>query len=1488
MRSFAISLLSVALICGANQSAAQWETPSYMVSVPLSITVSGDQLIMNAIVQDAQGTLDYRVYQRERNSGDDWGNHTTVTTWPYILTLDEGDHKIYEFKVIRRNNGSAPVGFGYICAGRESPASEWSRSNDHYMGKIVVLVEENLHNLIEDDIEVLTADLRADGWNPVKKIVNANQDHNTSKTEILMENSVESVKAVLIIGSVKSPKVHNRQIDPDGHAPDGQPDYFYMADRLWAADGYYGDFDGTWPAWSGNMPPEGLPDFDLLMMPNIEAAVGRIDFSNMTGTGAFTYNEAELTAAYIQRLRAFKRRDFIPVPRGIVFDGLLSNTINYSSILPFGGYSSMFPLVGNSVHHLPPNSSFPNDGVLQPDVNANGYEQFAPYINLVGGLINQNGGSFLWTFSSGTGINDAGLNFGGTTAQYSNPNFQHGGVFNMLVSSYTMRWNKPYSVLRARIASGHGLTSVWSGNPHWFFHNMGMGEPISRGILQSMNNSNQSDYGYEPYYSWDPSYAEYGGVYPPSDYANVHMALMGDPTLRMHYVAPPTALVLEDVSGMAELAWQPSAETVAGYHIYHFNGNGEPVLLNQTPVPSTTYLTSIPFNEQDEYMVRATKLENTPSGSYWNLSIGAIKKSCVFTLDATEHQILQNETWSTDRNVRGEVIVENGVTLTIDGATIRFAPSNGNNVTNITVKPGGVLHLLNGAELTSIGTDCGPPSMWNGVKVLGNGTTTGAGLVIMESGARITNALTALRCANGDPTIIFGGDASSGGIIQATDGIFENNFLDVVTRPHADIDPVAWGPSYFTNCSFRRNAELNDPQLPPGSRVNLMGSAAVQFTNCVFENTSGIGSSEHWGMGIHAINTKISVVGGDTQAERGKFTGLSLAVLHSTFDPTRYVVIDKCDFQGNSRGALLAGSNSSQLIRSTFEVADVSVSELGVEGAYGAYLHGCSGFEFEENVFTAIGTAHPKVGAVFRNTGTEDNMFRNNTFNAFTDAAGRSAGTIIMGTNAVSDASTGLRIKCNDYSSSSINDFDVAFTGSNVLIAYQQGSTGENTEHPAGNTFANVDELTCNGNDEQHFYVQNVVNAFGYWHHQPQTAVELVPHCSSASNTNTNTEWPYSKPVSCPVEYSGLVGIGNDVTTAGNAQSQFTVLKEVYGNWRDGGNTEGLGDFVRNPANDSYAVRNQLMLVAPKVSSDIWRLVFDRTPAMNPWHLAQALIANSPLEPIVLRMMDQYDIDEFYRQLVRDNQDGSISMHSIYKSEIAHFYSVKAVALQDILRKSLNGSSQDRALAQQSLQDNPIRTISAARFAIHLANNDLVNARGLVTAELAGNGEDKDYWVVQDLWLQLLELNKSELEIDANGVAELQRISGSDGMGSAQAQAWLSLLGQATQELVILPGRAKSLREDQTTNRLSMKPLLSAYPNPSNGPVYLVYAMPVGVEDAEIRLHDVQGRLVKQQRLPSRNGVLEVQPKETSTGMHVASMYFDGILVGTAKVSIVR
>jgi hypothetical protein len=113
-----------------------------------------------------------------------------------------------------------------------------------------------------------------------------------------------------------------------------------------------------------------------------------------------------------------------------------------------------------------------------------------------------------------------------------------------------------------------------------------------------------------------------GLLYSANGFQNfVHIALMGDPTLRMHVVGPPSALRIASDSGGVKLTWSPSADTVLGYHVYRStNAAGPFTRLNGSLITGTNYTDAEVGT--NVYMVRAVKLEVSGSGSYYNASQG--------------------------------------------------------------------------------------------------------------------------------------------------------------------------------------------------------------------------------------------------------------------------------------------------------------------------------------------------------------------------------------------------------------------------------------------------------------------------------------------------------------------------------------------------------------------------------------------------------------------------------------------------------------------------------------------------------------------------------------------------------------------------------------------------------------------------------------------------------------------------------------------------
>src|SRR5581483_10921477 len=101
-----------------------------------------------------------------------------------------------------------------------------------------------------------------------------------------------------------------------------------------------------------------------------------------------------------------------------------------------------------------------------------------------------------------------------------------------------------------------------------------------------------------------------GGLYQTqinSAAGNVHIALMGDPALRMHPVLPAGNLSASPASGGVRLNWSVSSDTVVGYHVYHASSLGGPFtrLTSSTPLNSTTFVDTTGASGSGVYMVRA-------------------------------------------------------------------------------------------------------------------------------------------------------------------------------------------------------------------------------------------------------------------------------------------------------------------------------------------------------------------------------------------------------------------------------------------------------------------------------------------------------------------------------------------------------------------------------------------------------------------------------------------------------------------------------------------------------------------------------------------------------------------------------------------------------------------------------------------------------------------------------------------------------------------
>ena len=161
------------------------------------------------------------------------------------------------------------------------------------------------------------------------------------------------------------------------------------------------------------------------------------------------------------------------------------------------------------------------------------------------------------------------------------------------------------------------------------------------------------------------------------------------------------------------------------------------------------------------------------------------------------------------------------------------------------------------------------------------------------------------------------------------------------------------------------------------------------------------------------------------------------------------------------------------------------------------------------------------------------------------------------------------------------------------------------------------------------------------------------------------------------------------------------------------------------------------------------------------------------------------------------------------------------------------------------------------------------------------------YWTIQDMAHAQLESNKDLAEVDASIVQQLQVMAQGLGAGAAEAQAWLSLIGEPYDEPIILPDLSKRAKPHAPQRSAFSWTPLSVFPNPSDGELNIGYEVPSEVQRAEVRVMDALGQLIYEDEL-SGTGVVRLDIPVHATGLRIVALYFDGHLIGTEKVQMMK
>ena len=523
------------------------------------------------------GTTSFKIYKRSLTSNN-WGEAiaTLAATDSTYTDTDVDKGTIYEYAIERITNvndrfrSGDILGYSYLSASIEAPAK-------HQRGTIWVLATKLINDSLPNEISVLMNDLVADGWNVYTEVINGSARVTDVKDFIKSKQSSVGCDAVYLLGHVPVPYSGVYCEDDDyAYPPDGHNELDPNSHcGAWPADAFYADLTGNWTdedSTSLALRPEndnaiGDGKYDQHRIPGeVTVAVGRVDLSDLP---AFGLSEVALTKRYLDKVHQYKRGNTPVLNKALVENNFAGFDEGFSS----AALRDFYAICGDN-------------SIVEEDL----FE-----------ASRQN--DYLLSYVCGGGSYNSCLGFGTTDSLVTN----NTAAFNHMFGSFFGDWDNSDNLMRATLATENlGFNVVWSGRPKWVTHTLAVGESYADITKRSQNN-----------------FTDYDGNF----YQNgTHMALLGDPSLRVHAVQPAKNLALEANSDRSNtlVSWNATEESdILGYYVYRSHRKtGKFELITETPITATIYTDSMPYSGTNHYMVRVVKKQITGSGSYINLSLG--------------------------------------------------------------------------------------------------------------------------------------------------------------------------------------------------------------------------------------------------------------------------------------------------------------------------------------------------------------------------------------------------------------------------------------------------------------------------------------------------------------------------------------------------------------------------------------------------------------------------------------------------------------------------------------------------------------------------------------------------------------------------------------------------------------------------------------------------------------------------------------------------
>lgn len=556
--------------------------------------------------------IDRRVFTNKPSAWQTWTNISADITFPGVTNattytdavIQNGVHYEYQIRQQVTNYVCSDLpdhgfrDYQYIDAGYQAPLTDTR-------GNVVLLTESGVASSLTTELTRLEADLRGDGYKVFR--------HDVAAVEVTAGGWPAAVTATkaLVSTDYATDTSADWYLFIVGHVPipySGTNSPGSHNENLGAhpADSFYADMTGTWtdvtantasnipqPDFTAQQNTPGDGKFDQNFIPAIPTMrVGRVDLRNMP---AFGKTEVQLLQQYLDRNHAWRHKEFTVRNRALVYGETTPVLLNADK--PIEAHDLAASIFGN-VNSMDRGTWL--DYAADPET------------------------SYLTAMKQGSGGYDHDNQLGtiedfAASALYV--------AFPSMVGSYYGDFDSAIitnSFAQMPLASeGYAVATYYHANDIPI-NSSAMGEPIGNDLFAM--GANYFKIGAGTYYT------PYVRIVPPSTESLVveqqeqYITLLGDPTLRIRVVAPPTVVAVNASGADNIVSWTAADDTgIVGYHVYRATTGSLNAFTRLTSSPTTSPYTDTGASSSSyTYMVRTVKLDDSPNRSFYDASEGIV------------------------------------------------------------------------------------------------------------------------------------------------------------------------------------------------------------------------------------------------------------------------------------------------------------------------------------------------------------------------------------------------------------------------------------------------------------------------------------------------------------------------------------------------------------------------------------------------------------------------------------------------------------------------------------------------------------------------------------------------------------------------------------------------------------------------------------------------------------------------------------------------